>query len=205
MNGSRGHGHVYLPAMGDDRLLRLYDPVSRLLGVHRVHRRLIRQAAVHPGTRALEIGCGTGNLALQLKRRHPEVDVSGLDPDPDALALAQRKAARRDLDVRWELGSATALPYPDERTDRVLSALMFHHIDKPDRELMLAEAFRVLRPGGSVHLVDMVTHRDAPGTGRSRRRGSLAADAEIITSLENAGFTVIRSHRRRLTYYRASR
>src|ERR1700754_568285 len=77
--------HDYLPAMGHDRLLPLYDSFTWLLGASRVHRRLAVRAGVEPGHRVLEVGCGTGNLALRVQRMQPTAEVVGLDPDPLAL------------------------------------------------------------------------------------------------------------------------
>jgi 2-polyprenyl-3-methyl-5-hydroxy-6-metoxy-1,4-benzoquinol methylase len=59
---------AYLPAAGKDRLLPFCDPLTKLLGVEASHRMIINQATVSPGLRVLEIGCGTGNLAILIKR-----------------------------------------------------------------------------------------------------------------------------------------
>ncbi|WP_433277086.1 class I SAM-dependent methyltransferase [Pseudonocardia xinjiangensis] len=149
-----GHGHGYLPAMGHDRLLPYYDVFTWLLGARSLHRTLADQAGIAPGQRVLEIGCGTGNLTLLAARRQPRATVVGLDPDPLALARARRKSARHGTPVQWDLGSAAALPYPDESVDRVLSCLMLHHIEEGEKDQVLSEARRVLRPGGRLHLVD---------------------------------------------------
>jgi ubiquinone/menaquinone biosynthesis C-methylase UbiE len=149
-----GHGHGYLPAMGHDRLLPFYDTFTRLLGVRSLHRTLADQAGIAPGQRVVEIGCGTGNLTLLVAHRHPAATVVGLDPDPLALARARRKSARDGSPVQWDLGSAADLPYPDESVDRVLSCLMFHHLDEGEKNRALSEVRRVLRPGGRLHLVD---------------------------------------------------
>src|ERR671911_1580884 len=144
----------YLPAMGHDRLLPLYDPLQRLLGMESVHRQLVDQARIQPDQRILEIGCGTGNLAILIKRLHPGAEVVGIDPDPKALARAQRKARREALSVQLDRGFAEELPYPDGSFDRVLSALMFHHLGPEEKEKTLDEARRVLEPGGSLPLLD---------------------------------------------------
>lgn len=149
-----GPRHDYLPAAGRDAFLPFYDLFTALLGAATVHRGLIDQAALAGGQRVLEIGCGTGNLALRVKRTHPDVEVVGSDPDPLALTRATRKA--RGLDgVRFERGYAQRLPYPDASFDRVFSALMLHHLDHDTRVAAAAEVARVLRPGGSLHLADM--------------------------------------------------
>lgn len=83
----------YLPAMGKRWLLPLYDPFTRLAGVGRMHEQLLDRARIQPGQEILEIGCGTGNLLLALARRRTDVRLVGIDPDPDALRRARRKAA----------------------------------------------------------------------------------------------------------------
>lgn len=144
----------FVPGAGHDWLLPLYDPLIRMLGISAAHRQLVDQADIRPGHRILEVGCGTGNLAVLVKRLHPQADVVGLDPDPKALARARRTAARAALAVRLDRGFAEALPYPDATFDRVLSALMFHHLESDEQGAMMREVRRVLRPGGSLHLLD---------------------------------------------------
>ena len=143
-----------MPAAGKDWLLPIYDPLSTLLGVERVHRRLLEQADVQPGSRILEVGCGTGNLAVLAKRLIPAAEVTGIDPDPKALARARRKAQRRGVLVRFDLAYAEQLPFPDASFDRVLSALMLHHLGSQAKVPALREVRRVLKPGGSLHLAD---------------------------------------------------
>jgi ubiquinone/menaquinone biosynthesis C-methylase UbiE len=144
----------YLPAAGRDWLLPFYDPLNRLLGSERSHRRLLAQAAIMPGARVLEIGCGTGNLTILAKRLQPGADVVGTDPDPKALARARRKAQSRGLTIQFAEAFAQRLPFPDGSFDVVLSAMMLHHIPRDVRLEALREARRVLRPAGSLHVVD---------------------------------------------------
>jgi ubiquinone/menaquinone biosynthesis C-methylase UbiE len=205
-----GREHDYLPAMGRDRLLPLYDPFTRLVGVPRVHRRLALHAAVEPGHRVLEIGCGTGNLALRVQRMHPAADVVGLDPDPLALARARRKAERAGPGVRWDQGTGGELPYPDESLDRVLSAFMFHHLDETEKRRTLAEVRRVLRPGGQLHLVDFGGHHGGV-FGRWVHRSEVLRDNAgdgIPDRMREAGLTDVRVAGRGslgITYFRAGR
>ena len=90
-----GDERPFLPGMSRNWLLPLYDPLTQLLGIRSVHRRLLDQAAVRPGQRVLEIGCGTGTLLLTAKQNQPTATVVGMDPDLIALARAYRKARRR--------------------------------------------------------------------------------------------------------------
>lgn len=102
----------------------------------------------------LEIGCGTGNLAILAKRLYPAAEVIGTDPDLKALVRARRKAGRAGLQLEFEPAYAEALPFPDASFDRVLSALMLHHLPKGVKVPALREVRRVLKPGGSLHLAD---------------------------------------------------
>jgi ubiquinone/menaquinone biosynthesis C-methylase UbiE len=144
----------FLPGMGVDWLLPVYDSFTWLLGLDRVRRNFLFQARLQPGHRVLDIGCGTGTLAVLVKELLPSVDVTGVDPDDKAVARAARKARRRGVNVRFDRGYADALAYPDASFDRVLSSFMFHHLDRGDKERTVREVRRVLRPGGSLHLVD---------------------------------------------------
>jgi ubiquinone/menaquinone biosynthesis C-methylase UbiE len=205
----------YLPGMGREWLLPLYDPLTRLIGIDSAHRKLAEQAGLESAQRVLEIGCGTGKLTLLVKRTRPQLEVVGLDPDPNALARATRKARRAGLDVTLDRGFADQLPYPDASFDRVLSALMFHHLEADLRVASLREVRRVLRPGGSLHLVDFGGSRhDLHGLARLSRRSQVLRDNwdnRIPTLMREAGLSDpaeidhLTKRVGQLTYYRATR
>jgi ubiquinone/menaquinone biosynthesis C-methylase UbiE len=169
---------TYLPGMRHDWLLPLYDPLQKLLGFESVHRQLVDQADIHPNHRVIEIGCGTGNLSILIKRLHPQAEVVGLDPDPKALSRARRKAEREAISVQLDRGFAEELPYPDASFDRVFSALMFHHLGSDEKEKTLLEALRVLKPGGSLHLLDF-------GGAKVRSEGFIARLHSFIARLQH--------------------
>lgn len=209
-----GHGHDYLPAAGRDTFLPFYDLFTTVLGLPRAHRTLVERAGLADGQQVLEIGCGTGNLAIRAKRAHPGVELVGSDPDPLALARARRKA-RGVEGIRFEHGYAQRLPYPDATFDRVLSAFMLHHLDHDTKAATAAEVTRVLRPGGSLHLVDFAEDahgahgflaRRVPRSGHHLAEG---AGEDIPGLLGAAGLecVAVASHRHRVlgqvTYYRA--
>ena len=210
-----GHSdRTYLPAMGRDALLPLYDAVSRLLGVSSLHRRLVELAAIEPGHRVLEVGCGTANLTLLAQRVQPGAGYVALDPDPHALRRARRKAERRHVAVQLDRGFAEELPYPNGSFDRVLSSLMLHHLGRDAKPAMLREVARVLRPGGSLHLLDIDGEMGGHGPFLARRLhgGPRLADnrADVVTALmSDAGLShpAAVDHRvkriGRLTFYRA--
>src|SRR5690348_6455165 len=115
------HHHDYLPAFGKDALLPLYDLMTRALGMGPQYDALVAQAELADGLRVLEIGCGTGNVTTRVKRHTPSADVVGTDPDPLALARAQRKIAGQ-TGIRFERAYAQQLPFADGEFDRVLSS-----------------------------------------------------------------------------------
>jgi len=209
---TKHHPHDYLPAAGHDALLPGYDALSRLLGMKKVYDALIAQAELAGCRRVLEIGCGTGNLIIRAKRAHPRLQAIGCDPDPLALDRAQRKMNG----IRFERGYAQRLPYADAEFDRVLSSMMLHHLDDDAKTAAAAEVFRVLRPGGRLHLVDIggdMTANDGLAARlviRSHHAAGNLGDA-IPRLLRGAGFDCaqVATHRQRfvgrLTYYRATR
>jgi len=150
----QGSSRTYLPAAGEDWLLPLYDPVVKLLGGEAARKALLEQASLRPGQRVLDVGCGTGTMAMMVKRHYPEVDLVGLDPDPKALARAARKAKRAGVSVQFDQGFADQLPYAKGSFDRVLASFMFHHLPANEKEKMLRAVHHVLKPGGELHMLD---------------------------------------------------
>jgi ubiquinone/menaquinone biosynthesis C-methylase UbiE len=144
----------FIPAAGHDRLLCLYDPLTRLLGADRVRAKLLDVARVASGERVLDLGCGTGALALLLAQREPGARIVGLDPDAKALARAKRKADHAGVAIEWRQGYAGRAPFDPQSFDRVLSSLVIHHLASEEKRAAFRDAKRLLRPGGSLHLLD---------------------------------------------------
>jgi ubiquinone/menaquinone biosynthesis C-methylase UbiE len=152
---SDGRERRFVPALGYDRLTALYDPVLRLTTRERSFKqRLLHQAQLRGASEVLDLGCGTGTLAIWAKREFQEANVSGLDGDPKVLARARRKAADAGLPIRFDQGLSDDLPYPDASFDRVLSSLFFHHLERKAKERTIREVSRVMRPGGELHVAD---------------------------------------------------
>ena len=172
--------------------LPLYDPIVSLLGFDSARRELISSASIEPDHRILDIGCGTGTLLVKLKRQYRAAQVVGLDPDPKALRRARIKAARASVSVQLDQGFANRLPYKRESFDRVLSSFMFHHLNQPERENMLQEVLRVLKPGGSLHFVDFIvddaSHRFFDRLFRSHAQMKDNSDERIRELMTHAGF-----------------
>lgn len=150
-SGSQG----YLPALRLRALTRFYDPVIRLITREETFkRRLLGQAAIGPGDRVLDLGCGTGTLAIIAKSAQPDAELVGLDADPEMLSQARRKAESAGVSIRFEEGFSSELRFPDACFDLVLSTLFFHHLAPDVKRQTATEIARVLRPGGTLHVAD---------------------------------------------------
>lgn len=210
---SKSH-RTYLPAAGHHWSLPLYDPMVRLLGLEATRRELLEHADLRPGQRALDVGCGTGTFAVLLKRLHPGVAVTGVDPDPKVLRRAAAKAARAGVDVAFDQGFADDLAYPRASFDQVFSSFMFHHLDLDGKRGMFREIRRILAPGGTFHLLDFGGPDSVRGLrARMQRASSHFRDNfghRIIELMWDAGLSEPRrvSHRNTLagpiSFYRAT-
>jgi ubiquinone/menaquinone biosynthesis C-methylase UbiE len=149
----------YVPAAGRPAFTRLYDTVVALTMREGAFRgRLAAQVldGLAPGATVVDVGCGTGTLAIALAASGAE--VIGVDGDPEVLALARAKPGAQA--VRWREGVATALALPGASADRVVMSLLLHHLEPASRRTALAEALRVLRPHGRLHVADWGRPRD---------------------------------------------
>jgi ubiquinone/menaquinone biosynthesis C-methylase UbiE len=137
---------------------RLYDLLGAILVLGRgpaMRERTIALAHLVPGESVLEVGCGTGEIAMRAKARSgPRGSVAGIDPSPEMIAVARQKAARANLDIDYRVASVEALPFADATFDVVLSSLMMHHLPEDLKPRALAEIRRVLKPGGRLLIVD---------------------------------------------------
>src|SRR6266851_4309442 len=138
---------------------RIYNLILRFAfqGEEQELRQMIADLAqLRPGETVLDVGCGTGTLALVAKERVGATGlVSGIDPSAQLLTRARRKAARRGLEINFQLGVIEQLPFPDQSFDVVLSTLMMHHLPDDLKRQGLAEIARVLKPGGRLLVLDM--------------------------------------------------
>ena len=145
----------YVPALGYHWLTPYYDAVVGKTTREGVFKRaLIAQAQIEPGHRVLDLAAGTGTLTIWLKQSQPKASITGVDGDPTILLLAQSKAQRAKVSVQFDRALSYALPYPAAQFDRVVSSLFFHHLSWADKQRTAQELFRVLKPGGELHIAD---------------------------------------------------
>jgi ubiquinone/menaquinone biosynthesis C-methylase UbiE/Arc/MetJ-type ribon-helix-helix transcriptional regulator len=138
-----------------DLAVGFFDRLLHRGKVRELRRRTTDLARFGPGERVLDVGCGTGTLAIEVQSRVGEAGrVCGVDPDRRQIARARRKAARRRLPIEFQSGVIERLDFPDAGFDVVLSTLMLHHLSPTVTRQGLAEIARVLVPGGRVVIAD---------------------------------------------------
>jgi demethylmenaquinone methyltransferase/2-methoxy-6-polyprenyl-1,4-benzoquinol methylase len=140
-----------------DRIAGPYDLMNSVMTAglhHRWRERAADLARVGPGSRALDVATGTGDLAIELASRG--ADVVGSDFSEGMLDVARRKAPG----LTWEQGNALALPYPDASFDA--ATVGFGARNFSDLPQGLREMARVVRPGGRVVVLEITTPQKPP-------------------------------------------
>jgi len=120
--------------------------------------RLVREVLEGEPAEVLDLGCGSGTLAIALAATPGSHRVTGIDGDPEILGMARAKPGAAE--VEWVEGLADHLPFDGQSFDRVVTSLLLHHLDPPVKRAALAEARRVLRPGGRLHVADFGRSQD---------------------------------------------
>jgi ubiquinone/menaquinone biosynthesis C-methylase UbiE len=125
---------------------------------------LVERARLAPGESVLDVGCGTGTLALAAKRRVGADGMTrGIDPSTEMVARARSKARRSGLDVAFDEAVVQTLPFEDGTFDVVLAVLTFHQLPHDDLDRSLREIERVLGPGGRLFVADLDMRAPAHG------------------------------------------
>jgi demethylmenaquinone methyltransferase/2-methoxy-6-polyprenyl-1,4-benzoquinol methylase len=201
-----------------DRIAGRYDLLNALmsLGLHRHWRRAaVRTVLAGDGRMFLDIGCGTGDMALALLRRSPQAHLTGVDLSSEMLgyAVAKTRAAGLQSRADYRVGDATALPFSGGSFDGIVCAFCLRNI--VDRAAALREMCRVLRPGGRLVVLELTrpagsvpglvhrfyTRRVIPLLGRALSQGSayqyladsiehFPAPAEVVGTISRAGFAM---------------
>ncbi len=145
----------FVPAAGRRGLTRFYDATIALTMRESLFRgRLADQvlADLPDDARICDVGAGTGTLAIALAAAAQGATVVAVDPDPEVQAIAKGKKGAGE--VEWLAGFGDRLPLEDRSCDRVVMSLLLHHLDAAAKRAALAEACRVLRPDGRIHIAD---------------------------------------------------
>jgi ubiquinone/menaquinone biosynthesis C-methylase UbiE len=153
-----------------------------------LRQRAIALAGLHPGQQVLDVGCGTGTLALDVAARvGVRGHVAGVDPGPRQVAHARSKAARRNVAIDFQVGTIEQLPFPDQTFELVFATLMLHHLPSPLQRQGLSEIARVSKPGGGVVLADFANRSDRRGLAARFHAGGSSGPA-LTALVTEAGF-----------------
>jgi ubiquinone/menaquinone biosynthesis C-methylase UbiE len=145
----------FTPALGRPQLTFLYDAAIRVLTRERRWRRLLlEQLRPRPGERILDIGCGTGTLAIMIKQAEPEAEVVGIDPDEQVLGIARTKAARAGVAPVFMRGFARDADRFGARFDKAVASLVFHQVPLQEKEAGIEAMARAVVAGGELHVAD---------------------------------------------------
>jgi ubiquinone/menaquinone biosynthesis C-methylase UbiE len=160
-------------------------------------------ARIQSGEKMLDVGCGTGTLAMEVARRVGATGhVFGIDPGEQQIARARSKAARRNLSIEFRIGVIEHLDFPDQTFDVVLSTIMMHHLSDTLKRQGLAEIARVLKPGGRLVIADFKRPEERPtqpvrfGAGGSRMQ-------DLAVLVKDAGFSQVETEEMQLPRFPA--
>ncbi len=175
---------------------RFYDVVATLMTLGRapaIRKMTLELGEVRPGQKLLDVGCGTGSLAIVAKAKlGPDGEVHGIDAAPEMIEVARRKADNAGTDVRFQVGLIEDIPFPDDQFDVALSTFMLHHLPDDLKRKGFAEIYRVLKPGGRFATVDfgapsssMISHLMMLIFGHSRTQSNVP---ELMAMIGDTGF-----------------
>lgn len=159
--------------------------------VRALRQKVLDLAELRVGQSVLDVGCGTGTLAIEAAARVGTAGrVAGIDPAPRQIARARSKAGRSGLAIDFRFSAIEALPFPDASVDVVTSTLMLHHLPDDLKLQGLFEIRRVLRTGGRLVVCDFV------GSDANRQDQTELLSSASFTNLESEELRFRRTHRR---------
>jgi ubiquinone/menaquinone biosynthesis C-methylase UbiE len=162
-----------------------------------LRQRTANLARIQQGEQVLDVGCGTGTLAMEVQSRVGATGrVAGVDPGAQQIARARAKAARRNLPIEFQIGVIELLAFPDQTFDVVFSSLMMHHLPAPLKRQGVAEIARVLKPGGRLIIADFKRKQERQGqAARFHAGGSSMQDLAAL--VKEAGFSQVETEEMR--------
>lgn len=150
----------FTPAASRPELSGQYDRLVRIFAREKAWRpAMVDRVTPRPGQTIVDIGCGTGTLAIALKRRCPDARIVAIDPDPEILAIARGKAD--GLDIEWTQGLASEDRFAAGAVDATTCSLVLHQVPLETKREIVATMRRWCRPGGTIHITDYGRQRGA--------------------------------------------
>ncbi len=136
-------------------LTRVYDKViATSLKEASFRGRLVRDASLKPGMRILDIGCGTGSFLILANKAVAALEAIGIDGDPQVLDIARKKSLAAGVGPQYVNGLSFDTRLASESFDRIFSTLMFHHLTLENKRKTASECYRLMKPGGELHICD---------------------------------------------------
>ena len=102
----------------------------------------------------LDFGCGTSTLTIMAKKHRPSISITGIDIDKTILKKATEKIGEKKLDINLIAYDGKQLPFADSSFERIISCLVFHHLETTVKQKILAELYRVTKTGGQMIIAD---------------------------------------------------
>lgn len=174
-----------------------YDLLLWLLTLGRerpFRERALGLAHLSAGESVLDVGCGTGTLAIAAKRQVGQKGhVCGVDASPEMIKRAGRKASKAGVEVDFRNALVESLPFRDGQFDVVLSTLMLHHLPGKLRSRCAAEVRRVLKPGGRLLAIDFGTSPGQKGIIAHFHRHGHINLAEMVALFDEVGLHIAES------------
>lgn len=181
-------GDVFVRAQIYDRLI----AAGTLGALPRAYLRAASKLVDQKPQRVLDVGTGTGAMALAVKKYMPCAEVHGIDPSERMLDVARTNGVRAGVVVHFSHGWGQDLPFPDDEFDAITFASVLHHIPAAQRGAVLSEARRVLRPGAWALIVELLPARLARLLPAHRHQMDLEGCRRLLRA---TGFTDVEAGR----------
>src|SRR3990167_9138180 len=132
-----------------------YDSIIKIFAFEKFYQKIADQIPKDKRVQILDVGTGTANLAIAIKKRSPKAEISGIDPDEKILKIAKEKIKKEELDIKLVKAFAQKLPFKKQSFDWVVSSFAVHHIPSQLKKQAFYEMYRVLRSGGTILIIDI--------------------------------------------------
>lgn len=145
----------FIPALRFKWLTPLYDFFIRAtMPEMKIKQSLINFSYLTDRDTVLDFGCGTATLTIMAKEHRPTIKITGIDIDEIILDKAAEKIKQKNLDIKLTGYNGETLPFEDNRFDRIISCLVFHHLETTVKQKILAELFRITKNNGQLFIAD---------------------------------------------------